>query len=48
MTRDIQGLLQAFEEWIILCESLYDLDEATWESSLEPGKCSPMIRSYNE
>lgn len=23
-----------------MCESLYDLDEATWESSLEPGKWS--------
>jgi len=38
MSIELKELIKSFEEWIAFSSTLQELDEETWNSSLEPGK----------
>jgi|HigsolmetaGSP11D_1036233.scaffolds.fasta_scaffold03371_9 Mycothiol maleylpyruvate isomerase N-terminal domain. len=38
MNSELQSYISALEEWIPFCESLFGLDDETWNRSLAPGK----------
>ncbi|MCP1426286.1 exoribonuclease II [Paenibacillus xylanexedens] len=38
MTKEIEHLLQTFEEWALFVKTMNHLEEKTWNSSMEEGK----------
>ena len=49
MTKEIEDLLQTFEEWALFVKTMNHLEEKTWNSSLEEGKWTikSIVMSYH-